>query len=107
MRALRLRVPERGGSLRRAWRSAVFKKVCLFTGSANPALAASIGQYLETPIGKCRVMRFSDGESFVEFGENVRGVDAFVVQPTSTPTNDNVMELLIMVDALRPGPSLP
>jgi len=79
----------------------VFKKVCLFTGNANPGLAAAIGQYLETPIGKCRVTRFSDGESFVEIGENVRGVDAFVVQPTSTPTNDNVMELLIMVDALR------
>jgi ribose-phosphate pyrophosphokinase len=79
----------------------VFKKVCLFTGNANPSLAAAIGQYLETPIGKCRVMRFSDGESFVEIGENVRVVDAFVVQPTSTPTNDNVMELLIMVDALR------
>ena len=79
----------------------MFKKVCLFTGNANPALAAAIGQYLETPIGKCRVTRFSDGESFVEIGENVRGVDAFVVQPTSTPTNDHVMELLIMVDALR------
>jgi ribose-phosphate pyrophosphokinase len=79
----------------------VFKKVCLFSGNANPALAAAIGQYLETPIGKCKVTRFSDGESFVEIGENVRGVDAFVVQPTSSPTNDNVMELLIMADALR------
>lgn len=79
----------------------MFKKVCLFTGNANPSLAAAISQYLETPLGKCRVTRFSDGESFVEIGENVRGVDAFVVQPTSTPTNDNVMELLIMVDALR------
>jgi len=79
----------------------VFKKVCLFTGNANPALAAAIGQNLDTPIGKCRVTRFSDGETFVEIGENVRGVDAFVVQPTSTPTNDHVMELLIMVDALR------
>jgi ribose-phosphate pyrophosphokinase len=79
----------------------VFKKVCLFSGNANPALATAIGQYLETPIGKCKVTRFSDGESFVEIGENVRGVDAFVVQPTSSPTNDNVMELLIMADALR------
>ena len=79
----------------------VFKKVCLFAGNANSELAAAIGQYLETPIGKCRVTRFSDGESFVEIGENVRGVDAFVVQSTCTPTNDNVMELLIMVDALR------
>ena len=79
----------------------MFKKVCLFSGNANPALAAAIGQYLETPLGKCKITRFSDGESFVEIGENVRGVDAFVIQPTSTPTNDNVMELLIMVDALR------
>jgi ribose-phosphate pyrophosphokinase len=79
----------------------VFKKVCLFAGNANSELAGAIGQYLETPIGKCRVTRFSDGESFVEIGENVRGVDAFVVQSTCTPTNDNVMELLIMVDALR------
>lgn len=79
----------------------MFKKVCLFAGNANPVLAASIGQYLETPLGKCKITRFSDGESFVEIGENVRGVDAFVIQSTSTPTNDNVMELLIMADALR------
>ena len=79
----------------------MFKKVCLFSGNANPELALAIGQYLETPLGKCKVMRFSDGESFVEIGENVRGVDAFVIQPTSSPTNDNVMELLIMTDALR------
>jgi ribose-phosphate pyrophosphokinase len=82
-------------------RTVVFKKVCLFSGNANPVLAAEIGQYLETPIAKCRVTRFSDGESFVEVGENVRGVDAYVIQSTSTPTNDNVMELLIMADALR------
>jgi ribose-phosphate pyrophosphokinase len=79
----------------------VFKKVCLFSGNANPELASAIGQYLETPLGKCKITRFSDGESFVEIGENVRGVDAFVIQSTSTPTNDNVMELLIMTDALR------
>ena len=79
----------------------MFKKVCLFSGNANPELAAAIGQYLETPLGKCKVTRFSDGESFVEIGENVRGVDAFVIQSTSSPTNDNVMELLIMTDALR------
>lgn len=79
----------------------MFKKVCLFSGNANPPLAAAIGHYLETPLGKCKVTRFSDGESFVEIGENVRGVDAFVIQSTSSPTNDNVMELLIMADALR------
>jgi ribose-phosphate pyrophosphokinase len=79
----------------------LFKKVCLFSGNANPQLASDIAQYLEAPLGKCKVTRFSDGESFVEIGENVRGVDAFVIQPTSCPTNDNVMELLIMADALR------
>jgi ribose-phosphate pyrophosphokinase len=79
----------------------VFKKVCLFSGNANAELALAIAGYLETPLGKCRVTRFSDGESFVEIGENVRGVDAFIIQSTSSPTNDNVMELLIMVDALR------
>jgi ribose-phosphate pyrophosphokinase len=79
----------------------LFKKVCLFSGNANPQLASDIAQYLEAPLAKCKVTRFSDGESFVEIGENVRGVDAFVIQPTSCPTNDNVMELLIMADALR------
>ena len=79
----------------------MFKKVCLFSGNANAELAVSIAAYLEAPLGKCRITRFSDGESFVEIGENVRGVDAFIIQSTSSPTNDNVMELLIMVDALR------
>jgi ribose-phosphate pyrophosphokinase len=79
----------------------VFKKVCIFAGNANPDLAAAIASYLETPLSKSRVTRFSDGETFVELNENVRGVDAFIVQPTSTPVNDHVMELLIMADALR------
>ncbi|MBK6690914.1 MAG: ribose-phosphate pyrophosphokinase [Myxococcales bacterium] len=79
----------------------MFKKVCLFSGNANPSLATAIADYLETPLGRAKTTRFSDGESFVELGENVRGVDAFVIQPTASPVNDNVMELLIMVDALR------
>src|SRR5438477_3377721 len=79
----------------------VFKKVCLFSGNANPSLAGAIANYLETPLAKIRITRFSDGESFCEINENVRGVDAFVIQPTSAPVNDNVMELLIMCDALR------
>jgi ribose-phosphate pyrophosphokinase len=79
----------------------VFKKVCIFTGNANRALAGSIADYLETPIAKCKLTRFSDGESFCEINENVRGVDAFVIQPTSSPVNDHLMELLIMVDTLR------
>ena len=79
----------------------MFKKVCIFAGNANPQLAASIAMHLETPLAKAKATRFSDGESFVEIGENVRGVDAFVIQPTGSPVNDNVMELLIMCDALR------
>ncbi len=79
----------------------MFKKVCIFSGNANPQLAQSIATFLETPLAKSRTTRFSDGESFVEINENVRGVDAFVIQPTCSPVNDNVMELLIMCDALR------
>ena len=79
----------------------MFKKVCLFSGNANPELARDIAAYLETPLGKIKVQRFSDGETFVEINENVRGVDAFVIQPTSSPVNDHVMELLIIADTLR------
>ncbi len=79
----------------------MFKKVCLFSGNANPPLAHAIASYLETPLAKIKIQRFSDGESFCEINENVRGVDAFVIQPTCSPVNDNVMELLIMCDALR------
>ena len=79
----------------------MFKKVCLFSGNANPELARDIAAYLETPLGKIKVQRFSDGETFVEINENVRGVDAFVIQPTCSPVNDAVMELLIIADTLR------
>ncbi len=79
----------------------MFKKVCIFSGNANPDLATAIAAYLETPLAQSKVTRFSDGETFVELKENVRGVDAFVVQPTCSPVNDHVMELLIMTDALR------
>lgn len=77
------------------------KKVSIFSGNANPALAQEIAQVLETPLGQCRVSRFSDGETFCEIRENVRGADTYVIQPTCSPVNDNVMELLIMADALR------
>src|SRR4029077_20592808 len=79
----------------------VFKKGCLFSGNANPPLAASIAAYLETPLAKVKITQFSDGESFCEINENVRGVDAFVIQPTCSPVNTNVMELLIIADTLR------
>jgi ribose-phosphate pyrophosphokinase len=73
----------------------------LFTGNANPALAAAVAQYLDIEIGKAHVGTFSDGEVNVEIQENVRGCDCFVLQPTCAPTNTNLMELLIMIDALR------
>ncbi len=76
-------------------------KLKVFTGNANPAIAREICDYLEVPLGTAEVKQFSDGEVSVEIGENVRGADVFVVQPTCSPVNDNLMELLIMVDALR------
>jgi ribose-phosphate pyrophosphokinase len=73
----------------------------LFTGNANPVLAQEIATHLGVQLGKAMVGRFSDGEVTVEIQQNVRARDVFVVQPTSTPTNDNLVELLIMVDALK------
>ena len=79
----------------------MFKKVCLFGGNGNPSLANDMALQLEIPLSKLRLERFSDGESWVEIKENVRGVDAYIVQPTCAPANDNLMELLIIADALR------
>jgi ribose-phosphate pyrophosphokinase len=73
----------------------------LFTGNANPELAREICHKLEVDLSVAEVRRFSDGEIFVEIGENVRGCDVFVIQPTCPPVNDHLMELVIMVDALR------
>jgi ribose-phosphate pyrophosphokinase len=73
----------------------------LFTGNANPALAAAMAQYLDIEIGKAHVGTFSDGEVNVEIQENVRGCDCFVLQSTCQPANTHLMELLIMIDALR------
>ncbi len=73
----------------------------VFSGNANPELAHDICGHLNIPLSKVEVRRFSDGEIFVEIGENVRGADVFVIQPTCTPVNDHLMELVIMVDALR------
>jgi len=73
----------------------------VFTGNANPGLAAEIAQHLGTSLGAARVGRFSDGEVTVEINQNVRARDVFVVQSTCAPTNENLMELLIMVDALK------
>jgi ribose-phosphate pyrophosphokinase len=73
----------------------------LFSGNANRLLAEEIAQYLDVPVSDAEVSRFSDGEVFVRVNENVRGADVFVVQPTCPPVNDNLMELLIMIDALK------
>ncbi len=73
----------------------------IFAGNSNRHLAEAICNYLNLPLGKASVRRFADQEIFVEIQENVRGEDVFVVQPTSFPTNDHLMELLIMIDAMR------
>lgn len=73
----------------------------VFTGNANPQLARQIVQHLGLPLGNAMVSKFSDGEIQVEIRENVRGKDVFIIQPTCNPTNDSIMELLVMSDALR------
>ncbi|MBI4245953.1 MAG: ribose-phosphate pyrophosphokinase [Candidatus Rokubacteria bacterium] len=73
----------------------------LFTGNANRPLAEEIAQYLHVPLSDAEVSRFSDGEVFVQVNENIRGTDVFVLQPTCPPVNDALMELLVMIDALK------
>ena len=75
--------------------------LALFAGNANLTLAHDIARHLQTPLGDAQVGRFSDGECNVELMENVRGRDVFLIQPTCPPTNESLMELLVMVDALR------
>ena len=76
-------------------------RIKIFSGNANRPMAEEICRHLQVPLSSAEVKKFSDGEIFVEIGENVRGTDVFVVQPTCPPVNDHLMELLIMVDALR------
>ena len=73
----------------------------LFSGNANRPLAEEIAKTLQVPLGDADVSRFSDGEVYVQINENVRGQDVFVVQPTCPPVNDNLMELLVMMDAFK------
>ncbi len=73
----------------------------VFTGNANPILAGKVVEKLGIPLGDATVSKFSDGEVMVELNENVRGRDVFVLQPTCAPTNDNLMELIVVADALR------
>ena len=80
---------------------ALSSELAILSGNANPALARAICKELNVPLGNSFVGRFSEGEIRVKINENVRGKDVFVVQPTCPPTNDNLMELLIMMDALR------
>lgn len=78
-----------------------YKNIKIFTGNANRPLAQAIVDFLDLPLGKAKVQRFSDGECWIEIEENVRGMDTFIVQPLSNPCNENLMELLIMIDALK------
>ena len=77
------------------------KKIKIFTGNAHPALAKEIAAYLGLQLGKAFVGKFNNGEIQVMIEESVRGKDVFIVQPTCAPVNDNIMELLIMVDAFK------
>ena len=76
-------------------------EMMVFSGNANPILAKRIADHLNIALGKATVTSFSDGEIFVEIEETVRGKDVYIIQPTCQPTNDNIMELMVMVDALR------
>ncbi len=79
----------------------MLKSLSIFTGNSNRALAEEVCKFVEIPLGRADVTHFSDGEIYVEIGENVRGVNCFVVQPTCSPPNQSLMELLIMIDALK------
>ena len=78
-----------------------FERMRIFAGNANPKLAEAVCRHLNLTLGRCVVDRFSDGEVMVELMENVRGRDVFVLQSTCAPTNDNLMEIMVMVDALK------
>src|SRR5271169_1359917 len=73
----------------------------VFTGNAHPALAKAVVEYLGIPLGNCQVFQFSNENTFVKILDNVRNRDTFVIQPFSTPVNSSILELLIMIDALK------
>jgi ribose-phosphate pyrophosphokinase len=85
----------------------VNKPFAIFSGNANPDLAHAVCKHLGQPLASAKVERFADGEVYVEINQNVRGVNCFVVQPTCTPVNDNLMELLVMTDALKRSSAKP
>ncbi len=82
-------------------KAAIMSGYMIFSGTANPKLSQEIAKYLDMPLSKASLKRFSDGEISVQIAESVRGKDVFIIQPTCAPTNDNLMELLIMTDALK------
>ncbi len=82
-------------------KSGSFSEYKIFTGNAHPLLAEEIASIMGKPVGKCEVAQFSDGEISLNLWESVRGVDVYIVQPTCDPVNDNLMELLIMIDAMK------
>jgi ribose-phosphate pyrophosphokinase len=92
---------ERIAILRQESIAMAYDSLMVFTGNANPELASDVVRNLNIPLGRATVGRFSDGEVMVELMENVRGQDTFVLQSTCTPTNDNLMEVLLIVDALK------
>lgn len=73
----------------------------LFSGTSNPAFSRAIADWLGMPLGDVEILRFADGETYVQYKESVRGADAFIIQPTSPPVDTNLVELLIMIDAMR------
>ena len=77
------------------------REIRIFAGSAHPALGQAIARSLGVPIGRAHLARFSDGEVWFQIQDNVRGADVFVVQPTAPPVNENLMELLVMLDAFK------
>src|SRR5271169_3734455 len=77
------------------------KRFKLFSGTANRPLAEEIGRHIGVPVGEAKIQRFADGEVYFQLLENVRGVDVFVVQPTCYPVDQHLVELLIMIDALK------
>ena len=80
---------------------AAYDSLMVFTGNANPELAQRVVKHLDISLGEASVSKFSDGEIAIELMENVRGRDVFILQPTCAPTNDNLMEILTMADALK------
>src|SRR5690606_7285920 len=88
------------------WGLLAVSEIMIFCGNATPQLAQSVAKHLNIHVGKATTGHFSDGENMVEILENVRGKDVFILQSTCAPTNDNLMEVLLLADALRRASAL-